>query len=83
MLGVRSASETLESGACRIVWDETMSLRMKLRVKKGHLGKKYGGVQIYFYTFENMYLKSEKITPTKIERVKRYMTLFINFAKRD
>jgi len=35
-----------------------------------------------FYTFENMYLKDAKITPSRIERVKRYMTLFINFAKR-
>jgi len=35
-----------------------------------------------FYTFENMYLKDEKITPSRIEKVKRYMTLFINFAKR-
>ncbi len=36
-----------------------------------------------FYTFENMYLKDEKITPSKIEKVKRYMTLFINFARRE
>ena len=36
-----------------------------------------------FYTFENMYLKDAKITPSRIEKVKRYMTLFINFAKRD
>ena len=35
-----------------------------------------------FYTFENMYLKDEKITPSKVEKVKKYMTLFINFAKR-
>jgi len=35
-----------------------------------------------FYTFENMYLNDAKITPSKIERVKKYMTLFINFAKR-
>jgi len=35
-----------------------------------------------FYTFENMYLHDAKITPSKIERVKKYMTLFINFAKR-
>ena len=35
-----------------------------------------------FYTFENMYLKDAKITPSRIEKVKRYMTLFINFAKR-
>jgi precorrin-2/cobalt-factor-2 C20-methyltransferase len=35
-----------------------------------------------FYTFENMYLTDEKITPSKIETVKKYMTLFINFAKR-
>ena len=35
-----------------------------------------------FYTFENMYLKDAKITPSKIEKVKKYMTLFINFAKR-
>ena len=36
-----------------------------------------------FYTFENMYLKDEKITPSKIGKVRKYMTLFINFAKRD
>ena len=36
-----------------------------------------------FYTFENMYLKDAKITPSKIEKVKKYMTLFINFASRD
>ncbi len=36
-----------------------------------------------FYTFENMYLEDAKITPSKIEKVKKYMTLFINFAKRD
>jgi len=35
-----------------------------------------------FYTFENMYLKDATITPSKIEQVKKYMTLFINFAKR-
>ena len=35
-----------------------------------------------FYTFENMYLKDAKITPSKIARVKKYMTLFINFASR-
>lgn len=35
-----------------------------------------------FYTFENMYLSDEKITPSKIKKVKRYMTLFINFVKR-
>lgn len=36
-----------------------------------------------FYTFENLYLKDEKITPSKIATVKKYMTLFLNFAKRD
>ena len=35
-----------------------------------------------FYTFENMYLKDSKITDSKIKKVKKYMTLFINFAKR-
>jgi precorrin-2/cobalt-factor-2 C20-methyltransferase len=35
-----------------------------------------------FYTYENMYLGDEKITPSKIEKVKRYMTLFINYARR-
>jgi len=35
-----------------------------------------------FYTFENLYLKDENITPSKISKVKKYMTLFINFAKR-
>jgi len=36
-----------------------------------------------FYTFENMYLEDAKITPSKIKKVKKYMTLFINFAKRS
>jgi len=36
-----------------------------------------------FYTFENMYLKDAKITPSKIQKVQKYMTLFLNFAKRD
>ncbi len=36
-----------------------------------------------FYTFENMYLDDEKITPSKITTVTKYMTIFINFAKRD
>jgi len=35
-----------------------------------------------FYTFENLYLNDEKITPKKIKKVKKYMTLFINFCKR-
>jgi len=35
-----------------------------------------------FYTFENMYLHDAKITASKVEKVKRYMTLFIKFAKR-
>ena len=35
-----------------------------------------------FYTFENMYLSDEKISPSKIDKVKKYMTLFINFAQR-
>ena len=35
-----------------------------------------------FYTFENMYLDDAKITPSKIEKVKKYMTLLINFARR-
>ncbi len=36
-----------------------------------------------FYTYENMYLRDEKITPSKIGKVKRYMTLFINYAIRN
>lgn len=36
-----------------------------------------------FYTYENMYLEGENISPFKIDRVKNYMTLFINFAKRN
>ncbi|MEN4045742.1 MULTISPECIES: precorrin-2 C(20)-methyltransferase [Sulfurimonas] len=35
-----------------------------------------------FYTFENMYLEDAKITSSKISKVKKYMTLFINFARR-
>ena len=36
-----------------------------------------------FFTFENLYLKDENITDFKIEKVRKYMTLFLNFAKRD
>ena len=36
-----------------------------------------------FYTFENMYLDDEKITPSKISTVSKYMTIFINFARRN
>jgi len=36
-----------------------------------------------FYTFENLYLKNEKITASKIDKVKQYMTLFLHFTKRD
>ncbi len=36
-----------------------------------------------FYTFENMYLEDAKITASKIKKVQKYMTLFLNFAKRD
>jgi hypothetical protein len=35
-----------------------------------------------FYTFENLYLENEIVTPSKIKNVTKYMTLFINFAKR-
>jgi precorrin-2/cobalt-factor-2 C20-methyltransferase len=35
-----------------------------------------------FYTYENMYLNDEEITPFKIEKVKRYMTLFINYVRK-
>ena len=35
-----------------------------------------------FYTFENMYLDDAKVIPLKIAKVKKYMTLFINFARR-
>jgi precorrin-2/cobalt-factor-2 C20-methyltransferase len=36
-----------------------------------------------FYTFENLYLDNEIITPSKISKVTRYMTIFLKFAKRD
>ena len=36
-----------------------------------------------FHTFENLYLEDEKITPSKIAKVKKYMTIFINFAQRE
>jgi precorrin-2/cobalt-factor-2 C20-methyltransferase len=35
-----------------------------------------------FYTFENLYMPYEKISPFRIDKVKRYMTIFINFAFR-
>ena len=34
-----------------------------------------------FYTFENLYRNDECITPSKIAKVSKYMTLFIKFAK--
>ncbi|NPA66033.1 MAG: precorrin-2 C(20)-methyltransferase [Epsilonproteobacteria bacterium] len=36
-----------------------------------------------FYTFENMYLENEKIFQGKIKTVQKYMTLFIDFAKKE
>jgi precorrin-2/cobalt-factor-2 C20-methyltransferase len=36
-----------------------------------------------FHTYENMYLDDEKISDEKISTVKRYMTLFINYAIRQ
>jgi precorrin-2/cobalt-factor-2 C20-methyltransferase len=36
-----------------------------------------------FYTFENLNFNSEKITSGKIDRVKNYMTLFIDFIKKQ
>jgi len=35
------------------------------------------------YTFENLNYDGEKITNRKIEKTKKYMTLFIDFFKRD
>jgi hypothetical protein len=35
-----------------------------------------------FYTFENLCLKNEIVTPSKIKQVTKYMTLFIRFANR-
>ena len=36
-----------------------------------------------FYTFENLNYKEEKITNKKIAKVNKYMTLFIDFFKKD
>lgn len=36
-----------------------------------------------FYTFENLYLKDETIHEGRIPKVKKYMTLFLKFAKRE
>ena len=33
--------------------------------------------------FDNLYLDNEIVTPSKISKVTRYMTLFLKFAKRD
>ena len=35
------------------------------------------------YTFENLNYDGEKITPSKIEKTKKYMTLFIDFFARN
>ncbi|MEA1955569.1 MAG: precorrin-2 C(20)-methyltransferase [Campylobacterota bacterium] len=35
------------------------------------------------YTFENMNYDGEKITPSKIEKTKKYMTLFIDFFSKE
>ena len=35
------------------------------------------------YTFENLNFTNEKITPKKIEKTTKYMTLFIDFFKRN
>ena len=35
------------------------------------------------YTFENMNFQDQNITPNKIPKTKKYMTLFIDFFKRD
>ncbi|WP_294965056.1 precorrin-2 C(20)-methyltransferase [Sulfurimonas sp.] len=61
--------------------DDVKTTEILMRPKIGMDTKELGEGD--FYTFENMYLDDEKITPSKISKVRKYMTLFINFAKRD
>ena len=60
---------------------ELQTTEILMRPKIGMQTKELGEGD--FYTFENMYLKDAKITPSKIKKVQKYMTLFINFVKRD
>jgi precorrin-2/cobalt-factor-2 C20-methyltransferase len=61
--------------------DKTKTTKILMRPRIGMSTEDLGEGD--FYTFENMYLSDEKIIPSKIQKVKKYMTLFINFAKRD
>ena len=61
--------------------DNVKTTEILMRPKIGMDTKELGEGD--FYTFENMYLDDEKVTPSKISKVRKYMTLFINFAKRD
>jgi len=60
---------------------EVRKTQILMRPKIGMDTKELGDGD--FYTYENMYLKDEKISPFKIDIVNRYMTLFIRFARRD
>ncbi len=61
--------------------DDVKTTEILMRPKIGMDTKELGDGD--FYTFENMYLEDERIIPSKLSVVKKYMTLFINFAKRD
>jgi len=60
---------------------DVQTTEILMRPKIGMDTKELGDGDIY--TYENMYLKDEKIITSKIKKVKKYMTLFIKYAKRD
>jgi len=60
--------------------EELQSTEILMRPKVGMKTEALG--EGNFYTFENLYLSKQNISPFKIDKVKRYMTLFINFASR-
>ena len=60
---------------------EVKSTKIYMRPKVGMNTKEINEEGI-FYTFENLSLSEESIQKGKIERVKKYMTLLIDFIKR-
>ncbi len=63
---------------------EVPKTRVYMRPKVGMSSEKIENLG-EIYTFENLNFQNEKITPAKIEKVEKYMTLFVDFydKKRD
>ena len=61
---------------------EVPSTKIYMRPKIG-MDTKAIEEQGNLYTFENMNYQGEKISPFKKEKVQKYMTLFIDFFKKD